>query len=449
MSQFKRGRLLLVGLLLALVAPAACGSSGVVGGNCASGYTVCDGRCVDLQRDPLNCNACGFACELEEGCRRGVCTFNTEGDAGEGGGAGDSGDSGGNGMSGDSGANGNSGTGGTGGSSAASGIGGTGGTGGTGGNLGDGGDANQGGENGCAPPYDGPTACGDCMTQCVAPSPLCAPDGLGSFICVPACVLPLQQCNGQCVDYNIDANNCGSCGHICPSGICQGGMCVGANVGHVVLACMNYQTPAQNTPQTALMGNAVLLPIRNPVRILAYTQYASAATRAKVDQDIGFAAAARSRTYSITPLANFMTATAALDIADYDVFLIYDQNLAPTGQMATVGGAWQTSSVLDSFTSAGGIVVGLSGGTSEMDQFFSQSGLLAVSAQTSVTGSMLYNRAPADALGVNVISPFLAPVDSCTFTTSVVPDANTIFVVRDVAGPAAGNPVVVHRVIEP
>ena len=458
MSRFKRGRLLFVGLLLAVVAPAACGSSGVVGGNCASGYSVCDGRCVDLQRDPLNCNGCGLACDLEEGCRKGVCTSNTEGDAGEGagGGAGESGaksDSGANGMSGgnggDSGTNGNAGNAGNAGNSSNGGSSGNSGFGGASGTLGDGGDQNQGGANGCAPPYDSPAACGDCMTQCVAPSRLCAPDAMGSYKCVPACVLPLQECNGQCVDFNIDANNCGSCGHVCPSGICQGGMCVGANVGHVVLACMNYQTPANNTPQTALMGNAVLLPLRNPVRILAYTQYASAGSRAKVDQDIGLAAAARGRTYTIKPLANFMTATASLDIAAYDVFLIYDQNVAPPGQMATVGAAWQTSLVLDSFTRAGGIVIGLSGGATEMDQFFSASSLLDVSAQTSVTGAMLYNRAPADAMGTNVISPFLAPVDSCTFTTSVVPDADTIFVVRDEPGPAAGKPVVVHRVIEP
>ena len=462
MSLFKRGRLLFAGVLLAFVAPAACGSSGVVGGNCASGYSLCDGRCVDLQRDPLNCNACGLACELEEGCRKGVCTFNTDGYAGDGGGgeAGATGMSGGGGDAGFSDSGGSSAassTGGNGGGSAAGGNGGgsaaggsaAGGIGGIGGNGGIGGIGGEAGDTSCIPPYDGPSACGDCMTQCADPTPLCTPDGMGSYECVPACVLPLVQCDGQCVDLNVDPDNCGSCGHVCPSGICQGGMCVGANVGHVVLACMNYQTPGKNTPQTAVMGNAVLLPIRNPVRILAYTQYVSAASRAKVDQDIGFAAAARGRTYTIAPLANFMTATATLNIANYDVFLIYDQNAAPAGQLATVGGAWQTNSVLQSFTSAGGIVIGLSGGASEMDQFFSASGLLDVSAQSSVTGAMLYNRAPADAMGINVISPFLAPADSCTFTTGAVPDADTIFVVRDVPGPAAGKPVVVHRVIEP
>ena len=75
--------------------------------------------------------------------------------------------------------------------------------------------------------------------------------------------------------------------------------------------------------------------------------------------------------------------------------------------------------------------------------------LLDVTGQTVVSNAYLYNRAPADALGINVISPFLAPMNSCTFTTSLTPDADDIFVISDTASPAVGSPVVVHRVIEP
>ncbi|HEX3849492.1 MAG TPA: hypothetical protein VHW01_00915, partial [Polyangiaceae bacterium] len=113
------------------------------------------------------------------------------------------------------------------------------------------------------------------------------------------------------------------------------------------------------------------------------------------------------------------------------------------------GSAWQKNSVVDSFAAAGGVVIVLSGGTSEMDQFLSSSDLLDVSAQTVVSEGTLYNRAPADAMGINVISPFFAPMNSCTFTTSLTQDADDIFVVEDAKSPAAGSPVVVHRVIEP
>jgi hypothetical protein len=79
-----------------------------------------------------------------------------------------------------------------------------------------------------------------------------------------------------------------------------------------------------------------------------------------------------------------------------------------------------------------------------MDQFFTTSELLEVSAQTAVTGAFLYNRASGDSVGNNVISPFSAPSDSCTFTTSATPGPRTVFVVSDSpTDPSA--PVVVHR----
>jgi hypothetical protein len=274
---------------------------------------------------------------------------------------------------------------------------------------------------------------------------------MGSYQCVQQCDPPLTLCGDQCVDLNIDPDHCGSCPNVCPSGICQGSKCVGANVGHVMLACMDYSTPVANSPQTVLLGNAVFLPVRSPVRILAYSEYAPAAVRTKVNQDIGYAATARGRTYTITDSATHADVTAKLNVNDYDVFVIYDQSSAPAGELASIGADWQTSTVLSSFASAGGVIVGLSSatGTAEMGQLFSNAELLDVSAETSASNQTLYNRAPADALGINVISPFLAAKESCTFTTSTTPDADTIFVIQDAASPAVGAPVVVHRVIEP
>lgn len=425
-------RLAFWGALLALAFPAACGSSGVVGGDCSASYVSCDGRCVDSQNDPQNCGGCDLACKAGVACQNAVCT-GTLGDGSAGANGGESGDAG---------TGGSSGTG----NSSSSGSGGE-----AGDNLdaGELSDAKHDADAACLPPYKRPEACGNCATKCSTSAPNCSPDGAGHYKCVLICDDPLVACNGQCVDYNIDAENCGGCGSVCPSGICQGGKCVGANVGHVVLACMDYQQAAKNSAQTTLIGNAVLLPSHNPVRILAYTEYAPAAESALVNQNIGFAAAARGRTYTITALPKASGATSALTIGNYDVFLVYDQTAAPKGELAQVGSAWQKNSVVDSFAAAGGTVIVLSGGTSEMDQFLSSAELLDVTAQNVVSNTTLYNRAPADALGINVISPFLAPVDSCTFSTSQVADALDVFVVTDAAAPATGSPVVIHRVIEP
>ncbi|MEO7036618.1 MAG: hypothetical protein ABI548_21905 [Polyangiaceae bacterium] len=424
--------------LSALAFPAACGTSGIVGGTCGASYVNCEGQCVDAQRDPNNCGGCAHACAPGVACTEASCKGTlVDGSAGNSSGA-EAGEAGASGYAGSA-------NGGNSGSGASN----TGGDGGDNLDAGELSDAKHDGDAACLPPYKRPEACGNCATKCPKTAPTCSPDGMGSYQCVLVCVDPLKQCDGQCVDFNIDADNCGSCENSCPSGICQGGKCVGAQVGHVVLACMDYQTPAKTTAQTALMGNAVLLPLRNPVRILAYTEYAPVAARNLVDQDIGYAATARGRTYNITALSKASAASATLNISDYDVFLIYDQTAAPKGQMAAVGNTWQTNSVIDSFAAAGGIVVVLSGGKSEMDQFLSNTQLMDVTGQTVVSAAFLYNRAPADALGVNVISPFLAPMNSCTFTTSLTPDPDNIFVVSDAASPMVGSPVVVHRVIEP
>ncbi len=420
--------------LAALAFPAACGSSGVVGGDCSASYLACDGRCVDALNDPNNCGGCAQPCKAGVACHNALCTGTLSDGSSGSSSTGDGGDGGAS-----SGASGHSGASGTGMNGEA----------GDDLDAGELSDAKHDADAACAPPYKRPEACGNCATKCTKAAPTCSPDGMGSYVCVLLCDAPLKQCNGQCVDYNIDPENCGSCGNICPSNICQGGKCVGANVGHVVLACMDYQQAAKNSAQTALLGNAVLLPVHNPVRVLGYTEYAPAAERARVDQNIGYAAAARGRSYSMTALGKYTNATATLTIDKYDVFLVYDQTAAPKGQLASVGGAWQKNAVVASFAAAGGTVIVLSGGASEMGAFLSSAELLPVSSQTVLGGVKLYNRAPADALGVNVISPFLAPATSCTFMTSQVPDADDIFVVSDSAAPAAGSPVVVHRVIEP
>ena len=53
------------------------GATGTGGGaqqGCASGQTLCDGSCVDLNTNNQNCGACGTACPSGNGCAGGVCT---------------------------------------------------------------------------------------------------------------------------------------------------------------------------------------------------------------------------------------------------------------------------------------------------------------------------------------------------------------------------------------
>src|SRR5262245_47307727 len=55
-------------------APAGGGGSTAAGGgrNCAGGETACTGVCVDLDKDPKNCGACGHDCYGSE-CQAALC----------------------------------------------------------------------------------------------------------------------------------------------------------------------------------------------------------------------------------------------------------------------------------------------------------------------------------------------------------------------------------------
>ena len=298
----------------------------------------------------------------------------------------------------------------------------------------------------CVPPFDTPAQCGDCFTQCGSAAPVCSPVD-GGHACVPLCTPPLVDCGGSCVDTTSDPDHCGACSNQCPSGICQASQCVGASPGHVVVLCMSFEQNSQASPQTALLGNAVFLPVTNPVRILAYGEHSPNPIENKVDQAIGWAATAKNRTAQLTHVNAAAQVTAQLDKQSFDVLLVYDQTGAPSGALAAAGTAW--AAAIGTFVKAGGVVVVPTGGggTGEMGQLLTNAGLLAVSAQPSATGSVLYNQAPSDAVGLNVISPFIAQKQSCTLTTSAVPGPSTVFVVTNAPADAgAGSPVVVHRI---
>ena len=147
--------------------------------------------------------------------------------------------------------------------------------------------------------------------------------------CIKKCPLGLTVCDPDCVDTTIDTNHCGMCNNLCPSGICSGGKCVGANPGHVALYCLDYAWAQATTAHTVLLGNAVFLPLRSEVRILAYTRYAPAAVRNQVNRVIAWSPTARGKTYRIDPITQANLLSTELNVQDYDVFLIYEQADAP------------------------------------------------------------------------------------------------------------------------
>jgi len=51
------------------------------------------------------------------------------------------------------------------------------------------------------------------------------PPGISPFCCPPGQICPSAVAGKACVDLRSDPRNCGSCGNVCQSGICSGGVC--------------------------------------------------------------------------------------------------------------------------------------------------------------------------------------------------------------------------------
>lgn len=411
------GPLVAVALGCALVAgPSACGSSGLVGGSCAEGYEFCDDECVDVSSDEDHCGGCDIRCEAGESCEDGTCRGGGGGSGGDGSASG--------GSAGDGGAP-------------------------SGGNGGGPSSGGSGGVDGCFPPYDRASACGDCDTQCNGSMPLCAPDG-ASYSCTTSCTTApfTTTCDFRCVDVDTDANHCGACFRMCASGICVAGDCVGATPGHMIAMCMNYEFFNSNAAQTVLLGNAIFLSSQERVRILGYTKHTTTALRNSTNAALAAAAQARGRSYRISYETDAADVVDRLDRSDFDVLLVYDQVNAPAGVLATTGATWATAAA--DFAGEGGVVLALTGGAvgSEMDELISALGISNVTDMIDNTGDRFHVRAAGDALAINVVSPFLGIQKSCVFDTTDVPAGDRVFVIGDTdPGVGTGLPGVVHRIV--
>jgi hypothetical protein len=439
---------------LALVA-FACGKDALVGGSCRKGLTECNLQCVDTSQNQAHCGACGHACSSGQACSAGACSSAIT-------------DAGGDAVTPDGGEDDVSG------SDAAPdaslpdgrfdvslsdaqrdvGV--------TDGRLDvvapdgraddvgvpDGRVDDVGAPDGstCTPPYDTPERCGDCFTSCVAPTPLC---GLqqGTFKCVARCDPPLIDCGAICINTASDETNCGTCGLVCPSGICQAGACVGKGYGHEIVIGADYadSTLAESSAQVTMLGNAVFQSVATMVRILAYDEFADRATVARIESWLMAMAAARGKSVTISKPSDWTAVPQRLTVAEYQAFLVYDQALAPNHQMATTGTLWNAA--MSAFAKGGGIIVALDGGSAgRMIDFLNNGGLLEVSGETDVTGTQLSVDAPTDVVGLNLPNVFAAKRSTVAFSTTQVRDNYHVFVVTDSTGML---PVVVHSVPRP
>jgi hypothetical protein len=300
----------------------------------------------------------------------------------------------------------------------------------------------------CTPPYDTVEHCGACDIACNSMD-TCSLGDSGTYQCVPLCSLPLEDCNGTCVDESNDPDNCGACGKICRSGFCAGGLCQGTTPGDIVVIGYDYHVSNPEVAQANLLANAAFIPTSNPLRILSFELYADATSVSNVKEILNAQAAALGRQKNMyTVPASGADVPAELSIVSYDEFIVYDQADASPGVLGPLGSTW--AATLAAFTSAGGVVLSLDGAagtTQEMPVFNTNAGLLAISNHTVLPkNTPLVVTAPgaANVVGSKVVSPFASELDSVYFTTSVPTGGNVTYVVVDPTSDAGQAPVVVH-----
>ena len=258
----------------------------------------------------------------------------------------------------------------------------------------------------------------------------------------------LTLCQGTCVDTTSDPYNCGSCGVVCPSLLCSSSQCQGSVAGSFVVIGHDYGV-TYSAAQARVLGNALLIAPASTIRVRSYEQYAASKAIANVKAILNAAAAGAGRTISYTVATQPTDVSTGMTAANTDVLVVYDQSGAPASTLATIGAGWATA--IANFTHVGGVVIALdgAGGTNpQMPALIQSAGILDVSSDTPIAqSSPLDVVAPADAVGLGVVSPYGAGKQSVYFACNEPNGGAVTYVVEDPAGDAGPTqPVVVHKI---
>jgi hypothetical protein len=220
------------------------------------------------------------------------------------------------------------------------------------------------------------------------------------------CTLPEVACQGVCLDVTNDPLNCGACGRVCPSGVCELDHCIGGLPGHIVAIGHDYQ--ATNGAMVRVIGNAVTLGLRHDVGVAQWHGTASNTSIAGASAAINSSLSALGRPWHqvAMPDSAAENAFAAVDV------LIIDAQTGDGNLAQSAGATWQ--SAIDVLLANGGVVIVLEGWSGVSYRFAQGAGLYTVSAPVGATGQSAVVVDGTDVVAEGVVSPYLAAATSVT-----------------------------------
>lgn len=225
----------------------------------------------------------------------------------------------------------------------------------------------------------------------------------------PVCAAPSKVCDGTCTDVTSDPQDCGTCGHVCASGICTAGVCAGELAGHIVAIGHDYQQ--HNIAMARVLGNAAALASASDLGIAHVRGTATTASRVGTNAALTSSLAAIGRTHHAVVLPAVGSPLTGIDV------LVIDAQTGDGAIAEALGAQWK--SAIDELLARHGVVVVVEGVSGVSHRFAAGAGLFSVGTPVDTTGSPAFVAAAGDAVVQQVPSPYLADTTSVVFPSVV------------------------------
>ena len=225
----------------------------------------------------------------------------------------------------------------------------------------------------------------------------------------PVCAAPSKVCDGTCTDVTTAADDCGSCGHVCASGICVAGQCAGELAGHIVAIGHDYQQ--RNAAMSRVIGNSAALASSSDLGIAHIVGTATVASRTGTVAAVAGSLASMGRAAHQVVLPAVGSPLTGIDV------LIVDAQTGDGPAAEALGAAWKTA--IDELLARHGVVIVVEGAGGVSHRFAASAGLFTVATPIETTGAPAFVANASDAIVQQVVSPYLADTTSVDFPAVV------------------------------